>query len=538
MKVLGFAALHYGVDYLRASLMSVRDHVDKFHISYSKKPSHGFSTPLVNPDPEWKLKQIAQEVLGEKLIWESNEQFTSEIEHRQQRYKYAQGYSLILTVDADEIFDTTLPNVLIRAYNANYRFYGIDGYHHYYKSSYYFQDSDCPVRIENLTQDNSNMGTVFLGVQHMSLCQRPEIIRYKTSCFGHRDEIKPYWLERFENWTPETDDINTSKHPTRSDIWFKPIFDSNPLPPRESFNQEKNMRILLIPTDYHRHTEDPKLFTNMLDAFNRQAVAQIFTTMDLAIRFKPDVIFFQGSLSPEHCEVLKKETGALFTMWTGDARYMPTTSLMDYKEVVDLYLLPFREPELNTYRTILGKKCEFLWEFIQDWRYMEPKMLKEGSVSFVGNVYENMPGGQIRTDLEDFLHRNLINEHVVFRGSGFTGGQIPYEQVPDFYNQSYAVICENNFSDIHSYFTPRNLGAMAAGSCALMKYFPGIEVFFQNLIHCVYYRDKYELLECIDFLNKNSNIRNTIASNGHKLAIENFSMDKWVETFLKTIKNV
>jgi len=44
VKVLGFMTLFYGKEYLRESLLSIRDHVDKMVIAYTRNPSHGFGT--------------------------------------------------------------------------------------------------------------------------------------------------------------------------------------------------------------------------------------------------------------------------------------------------------------------------------------------------------------------------------------------------------------------------------------------------------------------------------------------------------------
>jgi spore maturation protein CgeB len=98
------------------------------------------------------------------------------------------------------------------------------------------------------------------------------------------------------------------------------------------------------------------------------------------------------------------------------------------------------------------------------------------------------------------------------------------------------VICENNFHEIAEYFTPRNIGALAAGSCALMRVFPGIEKHFQNLVHCIYYHDEFELLEWIYFLNNNPTFRNNIAGNGFSLANTNFTAKQWARELSHVLK--
>lgn len=542
MKVLGFVACHYGLQYMKASLLSIKDHVDKVHMVYSRKPSHGHSTPLVCPDKEWEMRKLAEETLGDKLIWESYEQFNSEIEHRNMRYKHAVGYSLLLTIDLDEVFEQeSLAMALKATYTREARFYGVQGYIHFWKFfNYYLADSDQPIRIENLTRDNMDTDRIFIRTYHMSLCQRPEVIEYKMSCYGHKNEIKAGWWDKFNNWGPLQLGSILNLHPTRDDIWYYPALYNGELPESLLFNDYKyptKMKTLLIPLDYQRHTEDPSLFSNMVESFGRQSETMIYNG-DVAAcvaEFKPDVIHFQGSLTPEQLKKIKDHSGALVTMWTGDARYAPQQSLLLYKDVVDCFLLPFSGDALKRYQTILGKPCHFIWEPIQNWRFKEPKLMDGGQAVFVGNIYDTMPGGEKRREVLDYVDEQF--KDVVYRGNGFAAGDIPYKFVPDMYNRAYITICENNYDDLDEYFTPRNIGALAAGSCALMRYFPGIEKHFQNLNHCIYYRNKHELFEWIAFLKNSPHTRNSIASNGYRLTLENFSYDKWVELYLNIVKN-
>src|SRR5687768_5422335 len=109
------------------------------------------------------------------------------------------------------------------------------------------------------------------------------------------------------------------------------------------------MKILLIPLDFHKHKDEPLLFGDLLRAFSVEHKAAIYTTLEHAIAFKPDMVFYQGSLTVEACTKIKKETKCKFTMWTGDVRYAPMQSLVEMKDVVDQYYLPFSGELLKTY---------------------------------------------------------------------------------------------------------------------------------------------------------------------------------------------
>lgn len=538
MNVLGFMSLHYAGAYFKESLQSIALYVDKMHISYSKGPSHGMSTLVPNPDTEYQLRKIAQDVLGDKLIWESYAGFHTEQEHRDTRYKHSPGYAYILTIDPDEIFEG-LPVALQYAEDHQERFYGIAGYKHFWKSfDWYFTDSDRPIRLEKLGANNLDTNHKCpLTVYHTSMIQLESVLEYKFSCFGHKHEVKKDYLDKWRQWTPEKIDDITHLHPTRDDIWIQPLHYIGILPDALKNHttplKSAKMRILWVPMDYQRHKEGSELFQDFSDALNIENNALFFD--DLIPSFKPDVVLFQGQsgFSVELAKTVKNKFGnPLMLMYTGDCGYVPAEGLVQYKDVVDAYLLPFSGDTLELYQRMLGKPCHFLWEPIQKWRFVPNQQLSDGLITFVGNRYNHLPGGKPRAEL-----LNLTNPRINLFGNGYEKGPINYTEVPRIYNTSYAVICENNHSDVQDYFTPRNLGAMAAGSCALMRWFPGIEKFFPNLSSCLWYRDKYELAQWIDYLVAHPEFRDGIADGGYKRANETFTAKHWADELTTIIKN-
>lgn len=548
MRVLGFVQCHYSGDYAREALLSIRDFCDKVYICHSVNPSHSFSTELECPETGYEIRKMAEEVLGNKLIFESYPSFNGEIEHREMRYKYAEGYDLLLVCDLDEVMEN-VPEALKHAYEDDFeaRFYGTKHYRHFIKGNqYYFEDrhgrEQAPIRIERLNVEDRTKYSYLspLQVNHMTLAQSPAIMEYKLQVYGHKNEVHPDFFRKWTEWEPTPAKIYeiTDLHPTIPDLWFRPIKLVESAIPELLKNhkpkEKKMLKLLWIPLDYNRHNDSPELFTDVLKALQVSFDTMIYQgRLDQGAAFKPDIVLFQGSMSITDLAKLKEFTGALTIMMTGDCRYAPMQSLMEYRSVVDCYLVPFSGELLNTYTTLLGKPCHFLWEFVQNWRFKKPLMMEEGPVTFVGNIYNNLPGSEGRKDLVDFIEASGVN--INCWGSGFDKGEIKNTEVPTLYNQSYIVIAENNH-DIQDYFTPRNLGGLAAGSCTLMKYFPGIEKFFQNLVHCIYYSNKYELLQFIELLKNNPELRNQIASQGHGLALTNFGLDSWVAA-LKQIIN-
>ncbi len=293
------------------------------------------------------------------------------------------------------------------------------------------------------------------------------------------------------------------------------------------------MRILLIPLYYNKHAQDSTLFDGMVEAFSLNNEAMMYYgDVKRAIDFKPDLIVFQGSVSLVECKEIKDKTGALFTMYTGDCRFAPMQVLMDYRSIVDIYLLPFTGELLKTHELLLEKPCKFIWEAIQNWRFKELKPLDSGQITFVGNAYEHVPSDRI--ELSNFLTKH-IPDFVCYGSISNSKGEIDFREVPELYRNSYCVIAESNWY-VESYFSQRNTGAMAVGSCVLMSWFPKIEEHFTNWKDCVIYKDKFELLDIINFLKANPEARNRIAATGHELARTKFTYKNWANEYLKQIK--
>lgn len=225
--------LHYGKEYLREALLSVIDLCDKFVIVYSSKPSYSHGTDVKCPETELELLDIALKVCGTKLIWHKHE-FANEGEHRGHIYRYANHLKsdLVLSVDADEIFLTSeLKVALETAYKSDKRYFGIGGYINFWRSfSFVAYDSFTPIRITNL-HNQSGEGVLPCTVYHFSCAQSEEIMRYKLLVHGHKDEIRPRWLEDiYLKWTPENNFGNLHLVSYIPALWNATPFPKDTLP--------------------------------------------------------------------------------------------------------------------------------------------------------------------------------------------------------------------------------------------------------------------------------------------------------------------
>jgi len=244
-KIIGFLPIHYGAEYLEACLLSIRDHVDKMHVAYSRNSSHSFRTKEPCPDNELEIYAICQKVLADKLIWTAEDRYANEGTHRNERYKFSKGYEIIISIDADEVFEG-IPAAINYVEAHNERYFGITGYLNFWRSfDFVNRDGFAPIRIERVNAPNQLQNlSCPLTVYHFSTCQRVDTIRYKNKVFGHASEIRPRWLEDvYLAWTPES--RTKVLHPVSLQIWGDAeSFDKNTLP--EILKQHPNFLKPLI----------------------------------------------------------------------------------------------------------------------------------------------------------------------------------------------------------------------------------------------------------------------------------------------------
>jgi hypothetical protein len=234
-KILGFTPLHYGCEYFRESLLSIRDHVDKHYVCYSKNHSHGFQFDQPCPDTEEELRTIAEDVLGNKLIWETHKTFPNEPSHRFMVHKHTHGMDIALSLDSDEVLiENTIEEAIKHTLESKERIQGTGGFIHLFRSfDWAMYDEFKPFRLENLHVHNPIRGTGSnLGILHFGSAQKESVMRYKLRVYGHAWQVRKQYLDHiFYKWTPKKIEEITFLHPISDRIWERPVaFDKNTLP--------------------------------------------------------------------------------------------------------------------------------------------------------------------------------------------------------------------------------------------------------------------------------------------------------------------
>ena len=225
--IVAEVCLHYGSCYLNHAIRSIIDDVDSYIVLYSPTGSHGHQSEMVCPDSRETLYEIASEVAGDKLRWFDGN-WTHEGQQRDSIFSIVPDADVIVVLDADEIHP---PGFLRSAIEATQGLGVRDvrlPFVHAWRSlkQAILHDPAYPVRIiyphnpvgtsMTFTPDQS-LPLLQRSVFHAGYAQRSEIVRYKLSTHGHRNEIRrdcDWFNDIFMNQSRTTD-----LHLVGSDQW-------------------------------------------------------------------------------------------------------------------------------------------------------------------------------------------------------------------------------------------------------------------------------------------------------------------------------
>ena len=252
----------------------------------------------------------------------------------------------------------------------------------------------------------------------------------------------------------------------------------------------------------------------LYEAFSKKTHIHFYTTDDLAIDFKPDIIYLQsGVIHPGNLKYIKENTGATVVQWTGDYRPEGLPEINQYKGIADK---TFLAGGLHLYKDSI-----YLPHPVGKWRYRPVKDHSEGVVMLANN-YGQFPGGLERQEMV-----RMYPEIKVY-GSGWAGTSVigRYDNC-DIYQNSYLSVGCNIYNDIWGYFSDRPLESMMSGCCFMMRHVPGLD--FVHGVDCLMYKRNEEIknLMTVDIVT-----RNRIARAGQKKVYDNYTQDNFVQKIL------
>jgi spore maturation protein CgeB len=278
-------------------------------------------------------------------------------------------------------------------------------------------------------------------------------------------------------------------------------------------------------------------------SFCKQYIVQYYQNNQIAIEFKPDIIYTQcGAIDTNLLIELKEKTGAIVMQWTGNARAGILDEIMIYKDVSDITFLASGIGQKELYENALNQPVFYLQHGMASFAFKKVRTdITDNSIIFIGNNYDEFEGASERNNLCELL-TNTFETFEVW-GNGYADktkyrnpDSIPYHLSHDLYNKSYIGIAANSFNYIDGYWSHRKLDIMAAGCCCLMRYVPRLEDYFQDMVHGVFYKTNQEAIEKINFLIANPDLRNKIAQQGQEIVQKYHTLDYRVIEIQEALK--
>lgn len=238
MRVSSYSIVHYGKDYLNYALRSIFPFVDRSYVLYTPHPSHGHRSDIPPVETRDEIISSIPDDLWTKLTWIDTDNFWQEGQQRDYALNIAsENTDLVLVLDYDEIYPPqSLQNILEYVWRINSaRNHLLNFSHHFWRSfSWAATDDNWPVRVidtrhrDGLAYIPKELGDVY----HFGYAIRDEVMRYKLSCHGHKNEIRENWYEeKWQAWPPVDDCHPTNGRKANGEGWWNPKpFDKWKLP--------------------------------------------------------------------------------------------------------------------------------------------------------------------------------------------------------------------------------------------------------------------------------------------------------------------
>lgn len=235
IKTLCYIPILYGKDYIKYAIGSVYDSVDEILILYTNKPCHGSGTNLICPDTREEIWEIVSDFDAENKIRWIDGNWNAENEQRNEAHHYARanGFNVLVCVDADEIWIKEDLDYLIELTYERKASKCLVWMRHLWRSFNFICDD--PMRQERLWYIGTDTNDLIYAPQpsnqmwHFGYARGLKEVEYKISIHGHSAEWlqpKQKWFENKYKPFPPVD--NT--HPVCEATWFPQPFDKMLLP--------------------------------------------------------------------------------------------------------------------------------------------------------------------------------------------------------------------------------------------------------------------------------------------------------------------
>lgn len=295
---------------------------------------------------------------------------------------------------------------------------------------------------------------------------------------------------------------------------------------------------------------------SVVEAFDYRGLAKVLGT-DLmnellylkAILYKPHLIFLGKSESVVGYTIrrIKEHINTCVIHWYGDYRPTPQPWVVDIGRHADYTFFQNRDKSYWQKYHKMGVTRIGFWPMGTDPDVFHPQdNIKCYDVVFMANNADFLEGHQRRRDLIDAIIKNGIDLHLFGEKWEYLSDTPHVYLHPFVYTKGFGKACSiakiiidfDVVSDIYLYTSWRRvMNSMACKAFFLTSYFPGLEEFFENGKHLVWFDSIPEAIELIKYYLVNEEEREKIATMGQQEVVAQNTWDHRINKIFTYIKD-
>lgn len=222
-----------------------------------------------------------------------------------------------------------------------------------------------------------------------------------------------------------------------------------------------------------------------------------------------DVMFMQIQentlLKPDNFARIKRMKPHLkIVNWCGDYRPYVMTNFLEIGKVIDLSLLS-NKGQLEFYRQQGIRRIEYSQVGMDVSVFRPLGYMKERKIVFCGNRSCDFEDSKKRDELLLRMKKEFGEQFEIY-GTNHWGGiglkshnPMYHYELNEMLNHALISIGINAINSLPFYFSERQIQHMASGTMHICHYVPGLETYFRNKYHCLWYKT---IDECVDLCKK------------------------------------
>jgi hypothetical protein len=317
------------------------------------------------------------------------------------------------------------------------------------------------------------------------------------------------------------------------------------IPRGRSLGKRQRARIYYIPNGYDCHIADAlqRMFTTVQpfgcrdvpDYVEHRILAHETPNasrimIDEVQRMRPDLVYAESAynIDAEALAFVRRTLGIPVTMWYGDPSSPPgeVDRLVRYARAVDRQLVVDETPLLAARDQGLDN-VELIPNFGYDHYFYPQRKRKTIDVLFSGKSYAGLESAYPEVERRRALILRLdkqLKRRLFVIGEGWEGfrlhnwqpGRVPEWDV-NHLNAASRIVLAYDSAQLPGFTSVRTWNTLLSGAFLLIRRFPGIETYFENHKHLVWFDDEDEAAALVDRYLRDDRGRARIANAGHAL---------------------